>query len=160
MRAGVTVYLLTIAAMIMAFAAGGCCYFAAFVHNELRPYFDQHDMKSYLSQAHATLLYLTFSAALLWILYLGTILKVCVDNSEFGFPKLFLMTSGLIVITLLAMVTKDAWSWWEYFKAAEGLNHLAINCHWLAGVCIANMVTMLVAIVGIIIISILPDLEL
>ncbi|KAI2472635.1 hypothetical protein F4781DRAFT_444390 [Annulohypoxylon bovei var. microspora] len=152
MKANTGTYFFTCIALILGCIAGGCSYFAAFVNNELRPYFIQHDMGLDSSQAHEIYTYLIVSAVFLWLSCLGILLKVCIEDSDFTCARVLFVASGLTIVTMAAMIAKYAWNWREYFDAAEGLDHLAMNCHTLAGMCTANMVIMFI-VTAIVILS-------
>ncbi|KAI0883003.1 uncharacterized protein GGS22DRAFT_169260 [Annulohypoxylon maeteangense] len=143
MRASATVSFFIVASIIMGFAAGGCVYFAVFINNELHPYFDRHNMGLYSSQVHETFIYLIISAVLLWLMDLGLLLKVIFDDFHLGCSRFLLVAGEFVVACLAAMSMKNGWGWWAYFDAAEGLDHLTKICHWLAGICTANMVVMI-----------------
>ncbi|KAI0095549.1 hypothetical protein F4776DRAFT_583441 [Hypoxylon sp. NC0597] len=133
--------------------AGGCSYFAAFVNNELRPYFAAHGMESESNEAYEAFVYLVISAVLLWLSFMGTLCRICKpsrrnssdEREEFGSScSGFLRTAasmaiGITIVVLACLTAKYAFGWWNYF-ASQGLDHLAANCHGLTGMVIAGMV--------------------
>ncbi|KAI1086760.1 hypothetical protein F5B19DRAFT_478026 [Rostrohypoxylon terebratum] len=146
MRAGVIAYCLIVVAITMGFLAGGRCYFAVFVNNELRPYFNQSGMESNSNHAQEVHAFLAISAVLLWLLCLATILKVSIQNIHFYCSRLVVIADSFIIGVLAALTLSHALDWGKYFDIAEGLNHLARNCQSLVGMSIANMVMMSIAI--------------
>ncbi|KAI0834414.1 hypothetical protein F5Y06DRAFT_279209 [Hypoxylon sp. FL0890] len=130
--------------------AAGCSYFAAFINNELRPYFMAHGMESESSDAYQAFIYFVVSSVLLWVLFLQTIFNICTlssshDHEEVGdkcsqfFKSAFKIAIGGAVLILACLTAKNAWGWWHYFDS-QGLDHLAAQCHALAGMITAAMV--------------------
>ncbi|OTA83889.1 hypothetical protein M434DRAFT_378076 [Hypoxylon sp. CO27-5] len=132
--------------------AGGCSYFAAFVNNEVRPYFVAHGMESDSNNAYEAFVYLVISAVLLWFSFLGTLCGICKPSGrnsshreDFSsgcgkFLRIVIsLAIGLTVVVLACLTAKYAFGWWNYFDS-QGLDHLAANCHGLAGMITAGMV--------------------
>ncbi|OTA55563.1 hypothetical protein K449DRAFT_399894 [Hypoxylon sp. EC38] len=132
--------------------AGGCSYFAAFVNNEVRPYFAAHGMESDSNNAYEAFVYLVISAVLLWFSFMGTLCGICKPRGrnsshreDFGsscgkFLRIVIsLAIGLTVVVLACLTAKYAFGWWHYFDS-QGLDHLAANCHGLAGMITAGMV--------------------
>ncbi|KAI0110306.1 hypothetical protein F4814DRAFT_426534 [Daldinia grandis] len=149
MGTGSVVLALTFSIALLGFEAGGYSYFAAFIHNELSPYFTEHGMEVQSNDARLVFTYLLISAIFLWCSILGMILGLCCGTGHDSYDRerpWFTCGSGLrvvvsctimaVLIVLGCLTVQHAWEWWQYFQV-NSLHHFASNCHGLAGMILA-----------------------
>ncbi|KAI1480030.1 hypothetical protein F4774DRAFT_379404, partial [Daldinia eschscholtzii] len=161
-------YLACILACILAFyltilgcEAGGYSYFAAFVHNELRPYFIEHKMETQSNDAHMVFAYLVVSAVITWCSFLSTVLILCCGGRKHNLDehehssrtcrsslKAFVSCCCMAVLLVLAVLTTQrAWGWWDYFDT-NNLGRLASHCHGLVGMIIAILIITMISLLS------------
>lgn len=136
-------------AALLGCQAGGYSYFAAFVNNELVPYFVQKGMESDAKDAHEVFVYLLVSAILIWIMFLLMAICPCVtgyktDGSQSGskltlIMKLPQLVASIVLLVFACLTAQHSWNWWIYFNATD-LEHLASNCHGIAAMVITSLV--------------------
>ncbi|KAI1651639.1 uncharacterized protein F4817DRAFT_325080 [Daldinia loculata] len=159
MGAGFVACIIAFPITLLGLEAGGYSYFAAFVHNELTPYFTEHGMEAQLNDSRLVFTYLLISAIFLWCSVLSMMLGLCCGTGRDSYGRErsgFTCGSGLRVIIscafMLAMIilasltVQHVWEWWQYFEA-NNLHHFASNCHGLAGMILAVLVLTMITLI-------------
>ncbi|KAI1655139.1 hypothetical protein F4813DRAFT_181836 [Daldinia decipiens] len=144
---------------LLGLEAGGYSYFAAFVRNELTPYFAEHGMQAQSNDSRLVFTYLLISAIFLWCSVLSMMLDLCRGTGRDSYGrersgracgsglKVIIYCAFMLVLIVLACLTvQHTCEWWQYFEA-NNLHRFASVCHGLTGMILAVLILTMMALV-------------
>ncbi|KAI1382920.1 uncharacterized protein F4822DRAFT_421563 [Hypoxylon trugodes] len=140
-------------AIVILLLAVGHGFFAAFVENELLPYFTQHGTGSAINNAREVFAYLVASATLLGLLFLLLVSTICSHNRRKAseeaksradtciraFRIILSLAVEAALITVACLSVNHAWGWSKYFQI-EGIEHLSSTCYHLSRLILVTLI--------------------